>query len=83
MGLFPPWMRTFSASNGMHVEAPYGYAFITNPPERYNVSTYDGHEGVDRRYGIKIDATRLFIQWLVVVFGYSVAFIVIKFLNKQ
>lgn len=56
MGVFPPWMYTFdfrSISN----DIPVGYRIITSPPEP--ISKMRGN-------GVKIDISRLIIQWLTV-----------------
>ena len=67
MGLFPPWKYTFQSSIS-HSEEPAGYRFIASPPSR-RVS--------NSMHGVKIDATRLLIQWamtiLASVFGVLVA----------
>lgn len=55
MGLFPPWTYTIDAES-VHSMKPAGYAFIALPPNP---------EGDAPAYGVKIDFSRLFIQWLI------------------
>ncbi|WP_286822555.1 hypothetical protein [Desulfobacter sp. UBA2225] len=56
MGIFPPWVNTFSV-NGVYSEESAGYDFIASPPPKKN----------NCRYGIKIDTSRLLIQWVVAI----------------
>ena len=53
MGLFPPWTNVFKWEE-MHSEGPAGYSFILDPPQAQMMHT------------MRIDGTRLLIQWLVV-----------------
>lgn len=53
MGLFPPWTYTYK-SESKYSENPAGYCFIASPPSR---------QGSSLTSGIKIDMSRLFIQW--------------------
>ena len=55
-GLFPPWLYTFSAS-GIHSEKNAGYALILTPPAR---------EGKSEPYGIRLDSSRLVIEWVCI-----------------
>jgi len=57
MGLFPPWTYTHD-NRSMHIEKPAGYGFIMEPPEP---------EESNYRYGIKVDTSRLAIQWLMLI----------------
>lgn len=59
MGLFPPWTYTFKATS-IFSEEPAGYSFIASPPARRNTNL---------RHGIKIDTSRLLIQWVVAIFA--------------
>ena len=61
MALFPPWAHTFK-SRAFYREQPAGYSFIGSAPARRYKS---GAEG------IKIDTTRLFLQWFVTIFACS------------
>jgi len=56
MGVHPPWTYTFT-SNQMQSEKPAGYEFIFSPPRT---------ERSKRSYGVKIDVSRLAVQWFVV-----------------
>jgi hypothetical protein len=57
MGIFPPWTYTLNTDK-VNSESPAGYALIFSPPEtQYKASA---------AFGIKIDITRLIIQWVVV-----------------
>lgn len=55
MGLFPPWTYTRYAQS-IHSEKPAGYALIISPP---------GPEKDAPAFGVKIDVSRLIVQWLV------------------
>ena len=57
MGIFPPWTYTFD-HRSTHSEKPAGYALITEPPdpEEYNM-----------QYGVRLDTSRLVVQWLVLL----------------
>lgn len=57
MGIFPPWTYTFNGES-IHSEKPAGYELIISPPkpERGNG---------DPESGIRLDMTRLLVQWLV------------------
>lgn len=57
MGLFPPWTYTFKVQS-IYSEKPAGYSFIASPPAK---------NSNDQRQGIKIDMSRLLIQWVVVI----------------
>jgi len=63
MGLFPPWTsvhKSYSAE-------PSGYCFIGSPPRPYKYN----NAGLIRTYKIKIDTTRLLIQWIVIIVASS------------
>jgi hypothetical protein len=58
MGLFPPWVYTFSPPGARQTTVPAGYRLIVDSPtpqERSAVS------------GVTIDVTRLLIQWVVLI----------------
>jgi hypothetical protein len=57
MGIFPPWIYTFD-NRSIHSENPAGYALISEPPdpEEYKV-----------QYGVRLDTSRLIVQWLVLL----------------
>jgi len=67
MGLFPPWIYTLNAES-VNREKPAGYALIISPPEPEKNAVV---------FGVKIDISRLIIQWLVLAaatgFGVFVA----------
>lgn len=56
MGLIPPWTYTLH-TQAIQREKPAGYALIISPPEpeRENAAAF----------GVRIDISRLIIQWLV------------------
>jgi hypothetical protein len=55
MGLFPPWTYTLDAQS-IHREKPAGYALIVSPP---------GPERDAPAFGVRIDISRLIVQWLI------------------
>jgi|WetSurMetagenome_2_1015567.scaffolds.fasta_scaffold1208274_1 hypothetical protein len=55
-GLFPPWVQTFK-KDGMYSEKSLGYFIIISPPHP---------ESTFRALGIKIDFSRLFLQWFLI-----------------
>ena len=55
MGLYPPWIYTLDATS-IHREKPAGYALIIAPP------TPEKNEPV---FGVRLDISRLLVQWLV------------------
>jgi hypothetical protein len=57
IGVVPPWKHTFKSSS-TYSEVPAGYSFITSPPPRRSKSF---------SHGIKIDISRLVIQWIVTI----------------
>jgi len=57
MSLFPPWTYTYKYES-IYSEEPTGYGFIFSPPNKK--LPYAVH-------GIKIDMSRLFIQWVIVL----------------
>jgi len=57
IGVVPPWKHTFKSSS-TYSEVPAGYSFITSPPPRRAKSF---------SHGIKIDISRLVIQWIVTI----------------
>ena len=54
IGLFPPWIDTLYTEK-YNAETPRGYSLLFSPPEAHTHGAY----------GIKIDITRLVIQWLL------------------
>lgn len=57
IGLFPPWTYTFNAES-IPSEKPAGYALIVSPPNP---------EQAVPVFGVRLDISRLLIQWLVLV----------------
>ena len=66
MGLFPPW-TTNAPTEMKNSGTPYGYGFIGSPPDPHERKWSNS----GRRYGIKIDTTRLLIQWIVIIVASS------------
>jgi len=62
MGLFPPWTYTFKSPR-TYSEEPAGYGFIASPPS----IRADDHGYRQRWHGIKIDLSRLLVQWAVTI----------------
>ena len=64
-GLYPPWKKVFDA-RGVHLEEPAGYSFLFMPPE---------DNRIEHRYlaSVKVDLTRLGIQWTMLAVGFGVA----------
>jgi hypothetical protein len=61
MGIFPPWVRTFSVK-ASYSEKNAGYKFILTPPQPVPEESGFGHDF----FGIKLDVCRLCVQWVVV-----------------
>ena len=55
MGLYPPWTYTFDAQS-IHSEKPAGYDLIFTPPLP---------ERDAPAFGVRMDISRLLIQWFV------------------
>ncbi|MCF8051403.1 MAG: hypothetical protein K9L59_09220 [Desulfobacterales bacterium] len=55
MGLCPPWTYTLD-SESIHREKPAGYALIIAPP---------APERKAPAFGVRLDISRLLVQWLV------------------
>lgn len=67
MGIFPPLIYTFKI-DGKYGEKPAGYAFVlmTPPPEGRGITV-----------SVKLNISRLLIQWLVVAAaGAGIAFLI-------
>ena len=56
IGLYPPWIYTFNAKS-IHSEKPAEYALIIEPPEPEDYNNV--------RYGVRMDISRLVVQWLI------------------
>lgn len=68
MGFFPPWTYTVDTQQ-VRRERPAGYALIISPPEP---------EGNAVAYGVRIDVSRIVIQWLVLVAATGLGVIVTR-----
>ena len=68
MGVFPPWVYTFDARS-VHSRKPAGYYFILTPPTPENTS---------QAYGVRLDVSRLLVQWLVVATSVAGFFLISK-----
>ncbi|MBI5044058.1 MAG: hypothetical protein HZC10_09595 [Nitrospirae bacterium] len=55
MGLYPPWIYTLDVES-IHSEKPAGYALIIAPPTP---------EKNAPAFGVRLDISRLLLQWLV------------------
>jgi hypothetical protein len=60
MGVMPPWRETFRNSRGVSSERPAQYAPLWNPPERPGEGTWG------LQFGIRLDTSRLLMQWSLV-----------------
>jgi len=67
MGVYPPWTYTFK-STMTYSEEPAGYGFIASPPSR---------RGDNLMHGVKIDTSRLLIQWAVAIAASSFGVLVV------
>lgn len=78
-GLFPPYTLVTRAYSASH-ERFLGYYFIGTPPSAPASTT---HLPVRRREGfsVRIDTTRLFIQWGIILFLTAGAVLVLKRAN--
>ena len=61
MGIFPPWVYRVDIIRGQ-VEASAGYSFLASPPEPKEPWNWSS-----RRTTVRIDFTRLLIQWTMVM----------------
>jgi len=58
MCLFPPWKYIIiSTESGSSTEYPVGYSFIITPPDKKDGGFF---------HGVKIDITRLLIQFIII-----------------
>src|SRR5258707_14798264 len=62
-GLFPPWLATFDVtashdSTGRHSENDAGYHLVLTPPPRRDGAS---------QFGIKLDTSRLFLEWVCIL----------------
>lgn len=68
MGLFPPWTYTLDVQS-IHREKPANYAFIALPPKP---------ESTHLAHGVRIDISRLIVQWLVLTAAVSLGVFVTR-----
>lgn len=59
MGFCPPWIYTFDHQS-VHREKPAGYALIIDPPAPERNAPVEG---------VRLDLSRLMVQWLVLAVG--------------
>jgi hypothetical protein len=92
-GLFPPWLYTFDKSStsdtaGGHWEVSAGYALLFKPPdvelknEGNNAKFRDYVSNYNSRAGMKLDITRLFVEWVCILAVGGVAWGVAR-LNRE
>jgi hypothetical protein len=68
-GLFPPWLYTYDRSSssdrtGGHWEVSAGYASIFKPPNGDTTSTIHDYGALA---GVKLDVTRLLVEWVCIL----------------
>jgi hypothetical protein len=92
-GLFPPWLYTFDKSStsdtaGGHWEVSAGYALLFKPPdvelknEDNNAKFQDYVSNYNSRAGMKLDITRLFVEWVCILAVGGAAWGVVRF-NRE
>ena len=75
-GIFPPWVQVFD-SGTTYNEKDQGYHFIAKPPQViFDSPTYP--KWYKRQFGMKIDITRLTIQWILIIVLFSGIIISLK-----
>jgi hypothetical protein len=82
MGLIPPWKCAFSVAKLSHLERPAGYGFIFYPPSPVNFAK-SGEFGTTTMsnpsyWSVRLDFSRLFIQWAVIVIAVAGICLVLK-----
>jgi len=73
MGIFPPWIYTFDYKS-THSETPAEYAFIFDPP---------WPEEDNRRYGARIDLSRITVQWITLAIVTTGALLLVSGSRKE
>jgi len=66
LGLFPPWLERADIPYKIHFDKALGYRFISSPPG----STLIGQPGLSYLKDattIRVDFSRLLIEWIIVV----------------
>lgn len=83
MGLIPPWKCAFSVARLSRLERPAGYGFIFYPPSPVKVAK-SGEFGSSASksdpsyWSVRLDVTRLFIQWAVIAIAVAGICLVLK-----
>lgn len=82
MGLIPPWKCAISVPKFTRVERPAGYGFIFYPPSPVEVAKSGEFESSfmskPSYWSVRLDVTRLFIQWAVVAIAMAGICLVLK-----
>jgi len=83
MGVIPPWKCAFSLAHLSRLERPAGYGFIFYPPSPVTVAKSkeflsDGDMRNPSFWSVRLDTTRLFIQWVVVAIAVAGLCLVLK-----
>lgn len=73
MGLIPPWTYTLE-TQAIHRAKPAGYALIISPPDP---------EKNAAAFGVRIDISRLIIQWLVLTAATSLGAYITRSNDKK
>jgi hypothetical protein len=73
-GLLPPWVRTLDVTGetGTHSTHDAGYGFILTPPP---LELNWDEQGLKRFYSVKLDVTRVLIEWTCILAGGVVAWV--------
>lgn len=62
MGLFPPWIHTIT-DNPLKIERAGNYGFLLSPPPPGRNFPFLN----ENIWGVRLDVSRLLIQWILVV----------------
>lgn len=78
-GLFPPWLATFDVtashdSTGKHSEMDAGYHLVITPPKPVNDQ---------RAFGIKLDSSRLLLEWVCIMAAGVAAWVLVASPKKD
>lgn len=76
-GLFPPWTLILDQGPSNYSEKSVRYSSVFSPPaiRPLREKFYSGFSSSDASYRVKIDATRLLIEWACVVVGGAVSWV--------
>ena len=73
-GLLPPWIYTFSNSGSVSVRIA-GYKFLLTPPvPEFQQAVPEAQQ--DPRFGIRLDVSRLAVEWLCIAAAMGAAWLV-------